>query len=80
MKLIKFPQSDDKNAMSAAAEVLHQLEVDLLDGKVVGFFIAAIGPEDDTYAYIGTSKPVSRLRMGGAMQHALHTFNHGEEV
>jgi hypothetical protein len=77
MKVVKL---DTSPSLDQAAEVLRQLENDLLDGKVVGFFVAAVGPDDMTYAYISSTKPVSRLRLGGAMQHALHMFNHGEEI
>lgn len=77
MNVIEFKKA---NTLDDAAEVIHKFESDVLDGKLVGFFIAAVGPDDDTFAYIGTSRPVSRLRLGGAMQHALHIFNHGEEA
>lgn len=76
MKVIKFNQQPSLNE---AAEVIAQLERDLKDNKIVGFFVAAIGADDETYAYASSTRPVSRLRMGGAMQHALHMFNHGED-
>ena len=77
MKIIEI---NKQPSLKEAAEVLCQFENDLIDDKIAGFFIAAIGPDDSVYAYIGTTKPVSRLRLGGAMQHALHIFNHGDET
>ena len=77
MKIIEFKPA---NTLSEAAEVIHKFEVDLIDEKIIGFFIAAITPDDDTIVYVSTTRPVSRLRLGGAMQHALHMFNHGEDI
>ena len=77
MRIIDFKP---KNTLADAADVIAKFEADLLDGKIAGFFIAAIGPEDDVYAYVSTTRPVSRLRIAGAMQHALHMFTHGDEI
>ena len=77
MKVIEFPK---ENTINEAADVIHKFESDLIDGKIVGFFIVGVDAKDDTYAYVGTTRKVSRLRLGGALQHALHIFNHGEEV
>lgn len=77
MNVIEFPNG---NSMDEAAETIQKFESDLLDGKIVGFFIVGIGADDSTYAYVGKTQRMSRLRMGGALQNALHIFNHGEEV
>lgn len=77
MHVIKLDADDSPEA---ALAVLKKLEEDLTSGKIVGFFAAGIGPNDETYAYTGSRRKVSRLRLGGAMQHALFAFNQGEEI
>jgi hypothetical protein len=77
MKIVEFKPA---NTFAEAAEVLHKFETDLMDGKVAGFFIAALSADDEVTAYVSTTRPVTRLRMAGAMQHALHMFNHGDEI
>ena len=77
MKVVPFTNTP---SLTEAAEVVSKFEHDLIDGKIVGFFIAAVGPNDETYAYTSATRPVSRLRLGGAMQHALHCFNHEEDT
>lgn len=76
MKLVEFsPQPTVEKAL----EIVEALRQDVVAGKIIGFFIVGVSSDDNTYAYVGTTRPVSRLRMGGAMQHALHCFNHGED-
>jgi len=64
--------------MNDAMEVLASLKSDLESGKVIAFFAAAVGAEDDTYAYVSSVKPVTQLRLIGAMSHALHMMHHDE--
>lgn len=77
MQVVKL-EADD--SIESALAVLKKLEEDLTSGKIVGFFAAGVGPNDETYAYTGSRRKVSRLRLGGAMQYALFAFNEGEEL
>jgi len=61
-----------------ALDVLEGLKKDILDGKVVAFFAAAVGNDDDTYAYISATKNVTQLKLIGAMSHALFMVHSGE--
>ena len=47
------------------------------DGKIVGFAAVGIEEDDSTRAYVGTSRPVSRLRVIGAMAHFQYLFDRG---
>lgn len=58
--------------------MLDQVRIDIMVGKIDSFFLAGVASDDCVYAYVGSSKPVSRLRMEGAMSNALHMFQHGE--
>ena len=64
--------------MGDAMEVLESLKRDVESGKIVAFFAAAVGTEDDTYAYVSSVKPVTQLRLMGAMAHSLHMMHHDE--
>jgi hypothetical protein len=75
MKLLKM---NSTSTTYDAIEVIEGLKKDILDGNVVAFFAAAVGKEDDTYAYVGSTKFISQLRLIGAMAHALHMLHHDE--
>jgi hypothetical protein len=63
--------------MDDALAVLDALRRDVEGGKVVAFFVAGISPTDETIAYASAVKPVSRLRLQGAMGQALHDMQIG---
>jgi hypothetical protein len=64
--------------MSDALAVVEALKADIASGKLVSFCVAAIDDNDGAYAYVGSSKKVSRLRMTGALSNALHMFQNNE--
>lgn len=70
---------DESPSFQSAADVVHQFELDLIDDKIVGFVIAAVGPDDSVLTYSGATTPVSRVRLIGAMHYALHAFGPGKE-
>ena len=65
-------------SLSDALETLDAVRNELVTGKLVAFFLAGVGDDDSCYAFIGSIKPVSRLRTIGAMATALHMFHTGE--
>lgn len=48
-----------------ALDVIDALRKDVVDGKVIGFFVAGLDAEDATIAYMATVRPVTRLRLQG---------------
>ncbi|MFH1083385.1 MAG: hypothetical protein V1751_08345 [Pseudomonadota bacterium] len=70
MKLIKLSKIFDTKE---AFEVLDDLRDKLQVGEIIGFCAVAIGKEDSTYLYTGTTQTVTQLKMKGAiMQMLLH--------
>jgi hypothetical protein len=75
MKLVEFNANP---SLEEALSALDGLRKDVESGKVVAFAVAAVSPEDATLWYCGSARPVSRLRLIGAMSNALHHFNMGD--
>lgn len=75
MKVVTLNQNP---TMQDALNTVDILRREIAEGKVVAFFVAGLSDDDACIAYIGSSKPVSRLRVTGAMATALHCFNEGE--
>lgn len=75
MKIINLCQTP---TMQDALDTIDQLRKEVESGKLVSFFAAGVGDDDSSYAFIGSSRAVSRLRMIGAMTIALHMFLVGE--
>jgi hypothetical protein len=67
-------------SLQDALDVIDRLRADVQDGKIVAFFVAALDDSDASIAYCSSTKPVSRLRMSGAMVNALHAFNQGDQI
>lgn len=70
---------NESQSFKNAVDVVHQFELDLIDEKIAGFVIAAVAPDDSVLIYAGTPKPVTWLRLIGAMHHALHVFNRSKD-
>lgn len=64
--------------MQDALDVIDALRRDVVDGKVVAFFVAGVDNSDTVIAYASSVRPVTRLRLQGAMGQALHDMQQGE--
>lgn len=74
MNVIKLNQQP---TLQDALAVLDALRADVVEGKVTGFLVAGVDDQDVTILYVSTTKPISRLRLQGAMSQALHDFQRG---
>lgn len=63
--------------MDEALAVIDALRRNVEEGQVVAFFVAGVSPTDETIVYASAVKPVSRLRLQGAMGQALHDMHFG---
>lgn len=75
MKIVKWNSTPTLND---ALETIDQLRQQVVDGKITAFFIAGLDDEDCTYAFVGSVKPVSRLRLQGSMSQAVYAMQSGE--
>lgn len=75
MKLVEF---NTNPSLQDALSALDELRKDIESGKIVAFAAAGVGQDDATFWYCGSSRPVSRLRLTGAMSNALYHFNVGD--
>jgi hypothetical protein len=57
-----------------ALEIVESLRKAIEEGEIIGFSAVGIEPDDCTRMWSATTKPVSRLRMMGAMYHLLASF------
>lgn len=74
MKLLTLPaQTNKKDAL----EVLESLKKAIEDGEIIAFGCVGISEDDNTSLWSSSVKPVSRLRMIGAMNHMLHSYEDG---
>jgi hypothetical protein len=68
------PATDTKSAL----EVLDVLREQVLSGQVIAFVAAAIEPDDTTTRFQATTRPVTKLRMLGAVA-SLNHWVHDDE-
>lgn len=64
--------------MADALQAVDELRADIASGKVRGFFAVGVGADDGLKGYLGSSSPVSRLRITGAIAQALYDFSAGK--
>ena len=70
MKAIPLPVVDK----TAALEVLDTLRKAVEDGEIVAFCAVGIEPDDCTRMWSSSVKPVTRLRMIGALTNLMHCY------
>lgn len=75
MNLITLNRAPTKEE---ALEIVDQLRADIESGEVVAIFAVGVQDDDATNIYLGTCKPISRLRITGSVTEALHSFMHGD--
>jgi len=59
-----------------ALAVIDDLRAKVESGQVIAFAAVGIEPGDETMTWQATTRPVTRLRVMGAMTHLLHSFMH----
>ncbi len=57
-----------------ALEIIDSLKEAIESGQIIAFAAVGIEPGDETRSWMATTKPVTRLRMMGAMYHLLASF------
>lgn len=57
-----------------ALEILDELRAKVESGEVIAFAAVGIEPDDVTSSWTATTRPVSRLRMIGAIGSLFHCF------
>lgn len=75
VKNVPFNQPTLEDALC----VVESLRKDIESGKVVAFAVVAIEQDDTALVYTGSTRPVTRLRMMGAISHMQHLYMHGGE-
>lgn len=75
MKVVELNINPSKEEALSAIDGLRR---DIEAGKIIGFAVAAMGPEDTVYWYCGSVRPVTRLRLIGALSNVLHHLNAGD--
>ena len=66
-----------KHEPDTLLETLDLIRSDIESGDAVAFAGVTISPEDELTAWIGMSKPVSKLRITGAITALLHSYFDG---
>jgi len=77
MKLVT--DNGSRPSMESVGNTLHKLETDIIDGRLIAFACVGIDVSDNTFIYVDSVLPVSRLRLIGAMNHLLHSYEDGDE-
>lgn len=65
-------------SMADALETIDQLRREIEAGRVIAFAAVAIEQGDECIAYCSAIKPVSRLRLQGAIAQLQHDYIAGE--
>jgi hypothetical protein len=65
-------------SIADALSAVDALRADLESGKAIAFVGVAITPDDTCMAYCGSVRPVSRLRMQGAIGQLDHDWRAGD--
>jgi hypothetical protein len=74
-KLVTLDKTPNKQV---ALEVIESLRLAIENGEIVAFAAVGIEEDDCTRMWSSSTRPVTRLRMMGAMYNLLHTFNDDE--
>jgi predicted nucleotide-binding protein len=72
MNIVKL---DSAPNMQNALEIVDSLRSDVESGRVVAFAVVAIEPDDEVMAYTSSVRPVSVVRIMGAISHLLHKLH-----
>ena len=75
MRVAEFNKNPTLEDALAAVDGLRK---DIESGKVISFVAVGVGPDDSTTGYCGSSRPVSKLRVTGALFNTLRAFDNGE--
>ena len=76
MKIIDLKSGNTKDAL----DVLDDLRVKVSAGEIIAFAIVGIEPDDTTRSWTSTTRPVSRLRMMGAIANLEQCFHNDPDV
>ncbi len=57
-----------------ALEILDELRAKIESGEIIAFAAVGIEPDDITFSWTASTRPVSRLRMIGAIGSLFHCF------
>lgn len=71
MRVLSFTADPNREECLKAVDALRE---DLVLGRVIAFSAVAIAPNDEVLSYIGSSRPVTRLRMQGAIGQLFFSF------
>lgn len=64
LSVASLPVNDTANAL----DVLDDLRAKIISGQVIAFCAVGVEPDDTTSEWCATTRPVTRLRMMGAIQ------------
>ena len=59
-----------------ALGVIDTLRKDIEEGRIIGFHCTALEADDTVVVYTSTTRPITRLRMIGALSHGQHMYLH----
>jgi hypothetical protein len=70
---IPLPTSTKEDALA----VIEDLRVAIESGEIIAFAAVGVEPDDCTRMWSTSTRPVTRLRMMGAMHNLLHHYTDG---
>lgn len=71
---LPLPTSTKEDALA----VIDDLRVAVESGEIIAFAAVGVEPDDCTKMWSTSTRPVTRLRMMGAIHNLLHSYTNGE--
>lgn len=75
---MKIAQFNNNPTLEDALAAVDGLRKDIESGKIISFVAVGVSSDDATIGYCGSSRPVSKLRVTGALFNTLRAFDGGE--
>ena len=77
MSILQLAATREADKAEALA-IIDKLRAQIESGEAIGFIAASISRADGIFGWAGTTEPISRLRMMGALAHLTQSYHEGE--
>jgi hypothetical protein len=77
MKVVQLVPKESKPDIQNVLNALDHMRKRVESGEIIGFSAIGLTDDDQTYGWSAVVKPISRLRMSGALSSLLFHYHNG---